>query len=247
MRERDGLRQAIEELQALLKESPADVRTHLKLGDLFLRVQEPRHALGHFEAVAAAFEAEGAFLKAVAVRRQMLRVEPRHLPSLAAIAELSLKLGLTADASDQFRLLANHHLDSGRAHDAMAALKRGLDAVPSDLPLQVALAEGYVATGNTRAALSLMAVVAQRLRQEARWELYEDVLHRIRHLGGDELDVARGLAESALRQGRREEAAVLIRPLMRHGAGHPRTHQLLRELLHDASANEDQELPRPAQ
>ena len=76
---------AIKELQKLVAEDPNDVRTLLKLGDVYAKKGEREQATKVYKQVAESYSEQGFFLKAVAVYKQILKHDPKHL-------EVTLKL-----------------------------------------------------------------------------------------------------------------------------------------------------------
>ena len=70
---------AIKELQKLTAEDPSDVRTLLKLGDVYAKKGDHENASKVYRQVAESYSDQGFFLKAVAVYKQILKHDPKHL------------------------------------------------------------------------------------------------------------------------------------------------------------------------
>jgi len=99
-------KRAIEQLLALVSADPNDMRTRLKLGDLYARTNEHAKALEMYEAVGKLYADQGFMLKAIAVYKQMCTMVERDAPLLRRryahvpliLAELFQRLGLDRDA-----------------------------------------------------------------------------------------------------------------------------------------------------
>src|SRR3954451_20904973 len=79
---------AIAEYQKLVVEDPRDVRTLLKIGDLHTRRNKPKDAIDVYEKVAELYSKQGFFLKAVAVYKQILKLDASHLSATLKLAQM---------------------------------------------------------------------------------------------------------------------------------------------------------------
>ena len=109
---------AIKELQKLVAEDPSDVRTLLKLGDVFAKKGDREQATKVYKQVAESYSEQGFFLKAVAVYKQILKHDQKNLEVTLKLAELYEHLGLTSEAMVQYQVASQLHDESGNARDA---------------------------------------------------------------------------------------------------------------------------------
>ena len=89
---------AIKELLHVVAADPNDVRVWLQLGDLYAKKGTKREAMDAYLRVAQSYEAQGFFLKAVAVYKQTVEIDAKRVDVIVKLAELHHKLGLTSDA-----------------------------------------------------------------------------------------------------------------------------------------------------
>ncbi|MEO7328318.1 MAG: tetratricopeptide repeat protein, partial [Minicystis sp.] len=97
---------AVVEYQKLVADDPKDVRTLLKIGDLFLKMEQHVDAITTYERVGQFYSTQGFALKAIAVYKQIREIIGKHVPQLAdryshitpQLAELYVQLGLVSDA-----------------------------------------------------------------------------------------------------------------------------------------------------
>ena len=89
---------AVKELLRVVEADPNDVRVWLEIGDLRAKTGSNREAIDAYLGAAEIYEAQGFFLKAVAVHKQIIQLDPQHGASMRKLADLHHRLGLTSDA-----------------------------------------------------------------------------------------------------------------------------------------------------
>lgn len=130
---------AIAEYQKVVADDPNDVRTLLKIGDIYLRLQQFSEAIGTYDRVAQFYSAQGFSVKAVAVFKQMREIIQKHAPHLEdrfghivpKLAELLTQLDLRSDALAYYDEWASRLQTAGRERDAIDIFKKivSLDAM----------------------------------------------------------------------------------------------------------------------
>src|ERR1700704_7108376 len=99
---------AVKEYQRVLEFDPDDVRVLQKLAELYQKMNRKAEAADCFEKVAKTYSAQGFYLKAVALYKQVLKVIDRVEVSVR-LAELYQQLGLVGDATKEWQAGAAHH------------------------------------------------------------------------------------------------------------------------------------------
>ena len=117
------LDKAIKEYLRVVKEDPQDVRVWLKIGDLHARKGQKQEATETYLKVARFYQEQGFYLKAVAVYKQILKLDPRLVDVNLKLAELYRQLGLLSDAMQHFEQVAGHFHREGNTKDALATLR----------------------------------------------------------------------------------------------------------------------------
>ncbi|MBW3671281.1 MAG: tetratricopeptide repeat protein, partial [Acidobacteria bacterium] len=97
---------AIQEYERLLKDSPNDVNTLNRIGDLWVRINRPSEAVGVFTQIADHYSRDGFFLKAIAIYKKINKLDPSRLEIYEKLAELYAKQGLAMEAKTQYLVLA---------------------------------------------------------------------------------------------------------------------------------------------
>src|SRR5688572_463806 len=111
---------AVKEYLRIVNEDPKDVRVWLKIGDLYAKKGAKQDATDTYLKVARFYHEQGFFLKAVAVYKQILKLDPRQVDVTLKLAELYRQLGLMSDAMQHYEAVAAHfHREAHQARRAV--------------------------------------------------------------------------------------------------------------------------------
>ena len=135
---------AIKEYQRILDADPKDVRILQKMGELYQKKNDNVQAAGYFTRVAESYSTDGFFLKAVALYKQVLKLDPTLMDINVRLAELHQQLQLTGEAMAYFQIVANHYDKSGDTRRSLEVLKKMADLDPDNVASRVKLADLYV-------------------------------------------------------------------------------------------------------
>lgn len=188
------LEKAIKEYQRLVEEDPSDVRTLLKIGDLHTRLGDNPAAIGVYTKVAQAYGTQGFFLKAVAVYKQVLKIDPSLLDINIKLAELYQQLGLLSDAATQYRQVSEIHESQGRVGESLEVLKKLIELDPDNVAGRVKLAELYAREQMMDKARSEYKKAATQLKTQRRIDDYLKVGERLIFFDPADLETTRELA-----------------------------------------------------
>ncbi|MFW5876925.1 MAG: tetratricopeptide repeat protein [Myxococcota bacterium] len=177
---------AIAEYERLVKEDPRDVRTWLKIGDLYTRKGARKEACQTYLRVAQHYADQGFFLKAVAVYKQILKLDPSRLDVSVKLAEMYQQLDMTSEALGAFEHVAASLGRAGQVDKAMAVLKKMVNLDPENIPARIKMAEALSKAGKAPQAAAEFEVGAQLLEQQGRMDDYIKVAERLLfHRPGD--------------------------------------------------------------
>jgi tetratricopeptide (TPR) repeat protein len=115
---------AIKELQKLVKASPKDIRSHLKLGDLYLKNNEYEKAIEEYLRVAELYEEEDLNFRAISIYKKVLSLNPKHIEGFHKIAELYVKEGLKGDARSYYQSILKMRPHELKALNALKSLEQ---------------------------------------------------------------------------------------------------------------------------
>lgn len=82
---------ALEEYLKAVKIDPRDLSVRQKLAETYARMGKTQSAIREYQSVAGAYAADGLLLKAIAINKVILNLDPRHTETQGALAELYAK------------------------------------------------------------------------------------------------------------------------------------------------------------
>ena len=173
------LDKAVKEYLRIVREDPRDVRVWLKIGDLYAKKGSKQEAVETYLRVAHFYHEQGFFLKAVAVYKQILKLDPRLVDVNLKLAELYRQLGLMSDAMQHFEAVAAHFHREGNTRDALTAVRKLVDLDPENIATRIKLAELYSKEGMTQDAVGAFAVACDQLRRQGRQDDFVKVAERL--------------------------------------------------------------------
>ena len=187
---------AIAQYQKLVAADKRDVRSLLKIGDLQVRAGNRGEAIGTYEQVANHYAAQGFFLKAIAVYKQILKLDPSRLDAQVRLGEMYEQLQLVSDAMSVFEDVSNAFMRAGDTDQALAMLGKMVDIDPEHIPVRIKYAEALSRAGRTQDAAEEFEQGATLLRDQGRIEDYIKVAERLLYHRSNDVRVAKELAET---------------------------------------------------
>lgn len=143
--EKGQLLKAIKDYQKIVQGDPRDVRIRQKLADLLCRARMNEDALTEYEAVARYYAENGFYLKAIAVYKQMQKLDPAQVKIYHRLAELNEKQGLLGNAMAEYKNLVSYYEQQAMMPEAINVLQKMKDLGPDNLNIRVKIAESYAA------------------------------------------------------------------------------------------------------
>jgi len=185
---------AVAEYQRVLREDPSDVRILLKVGDLQVRMNARAAAVETYTKVAQSYDQQGFFLKAVAVYKQILQIDPARIDLYGRLSELYLKLGLTSDALQSLELLGQRYAKAGDDEALAGVYRRMLGVDPGSVGTRIRLAELLSRLGRGDDAAKEFEAGAVLLEKVGRLDEWSKVAERLFFHRPDDVPIALRLA-----------------------------------------------------
>ena len=191
---------AIREYQKVVDDDPREVRIWLKIGDLYAKKGDKQNAVDTYLKVAEFYAEQGFYLKAVAVHKQVLKLNPDLLDVNLKLAELYKQLGLLNDAMQQYEVVANYYTREGRTRDALTAVRQIVDLDPENVASRIKLAELYSREEMRDEAIEEFSKASDYLRTSNRIDDFIKVAERLVFHQPDNVSVTKELASLYLRR-----------------------------------------------
>src|SRR3954463_4739778 len=151
---------AVRDYQKILEVDPDDVRVLQKLAELYQKMNRKAEAADCFEKVARTYSAQGFYLKAVALYKQVLKVIDRVEVNVR-LAELYQQLGLVGDATKEWQAGAAFYEKAGDTKASLDTLKKLVDLDPDNVAARIRLGEQYARQDNLVEAVAELRRGAQ--------------------------------------------------------------------------------------
>ena len=139
---------AIAEYLRVVEEQPRDWNTANTLGDLYVRANQADKAVAQYARIADHFFQDGFYPKAAALYKKILKITPEHEPSQLHLADISVRLGLLADAKSYLTGVASRRRAKGDTLGANEMVIRLGTVDPADIEARLAGARALAESGD---------------------------------------------------------------------------------------------------
>jgi tetratricopeptide (TPR) repeat protein len=170
---------AIKEYLKIVDEDAKDVRIWLKIGDLYAKKNDKTAATETYLKVAEFYGEQGFYLKAVAVYKQVLKLDPRLIEVNIKLAEVYRQLGLLSDAMQQYELVAAFYHREGKTKEALSTIRELVELDPENVATRIKLAELYSKEQMAAEAIAEFTHAAEYLRSHGRTDDFIKVAERL--------------------------------------------------------------------
>jgi pilus assembly protein FimV len=117
--QKKGLKKTIKEYQKILEKNPDDFKTRIKLGDLNLRRGDLEKAIKEYFKIGEYYVKEELDLKAIAMFKKILVLNPGMIESYYRLADLYRKRGLYGEAKVQYQKVLEIDPKDKKARDGL--------------------------------------------------------------------------------------------------------------------------------
>lgn len=135
------LAEAITEWKKLADLSPNDGAPYNAIGDLHLKKNATNDATEAYFKAATAFRAGGVALKAIAVFKKILKIDPNQFLAYKCLADLNAERGLTSNAVADYLALSKLYLKASRPKEALETYRAVVKLEASNLDARRQMAE----------------------------------------------------------------------------------------------------------
>ncbi|PLY02919.1 MAG: hypothetical protein C0622_05025, partial [Desulfuromonas sp.] len=176
---------AIKDYIKIIELDPADVRQRQKLAELYVRTNKKAEAYEQYEAIAKDFTKNGFYLKAIAIYKQMQRLDPGQVTILIRLAELNEKQGLVGNAISEYRNLVEYYERAGMPAEEIKTLEKMRELDQNNLNVRVKLAEVYTKNGRKEDGLREIEDVFDTLGDKGEFDKQLRLFKMFQHLYAD--------------------------------------------------------------
>jgi tetratricopeptide (TPR) repeat protein len=224
---------ALKDYQTLLDADPRDANVRLKVGDLKLRLGKTDEAIAAYLKVADQFTRDGFDAKAVAIYKQVSKLDSKRYDVYIPLADLYQRLGLSSEAMVALQTAAEAYQRDGRKREALDLLRRMASLDPTNTTSRLKVGELLLQEGLAPEALAEFTEAAAELERQGNWEARAGVLQRVLELAPDHLESYDTLINLWLERRQAKRAEGFARKLVELDPGRAESHELLARVLTD--------------
>ncbi len=218
---------AIKDFAKVVEIDPGDVRSRQKLAELYVRTNKNADAFEQYESVAKYFSSNGFYLKAIAIYKQMQRLDPGQVSLFNRLAELNEKQGLIGNAMAEYRNLSNYYERNGMIADTIKTLERMRELDSANLNVRVKLAEVYVSNDREEEGLVEFEGVLEILGQKNKFDKILKLYKLFLPLFPNNKKLQMGLALTLYEKGELAKGVTILSSLLRDNPANPDILRLL--------------------
>ncbi len=198
---------AIAEYQAILKVDPNDLTVCNNLGDLYARSGRVPEAIEQYLKLGQLYRADGLSVKAIAVYKKIVKLDPTRTEAHLACADLYEEQGLSGEAKLQLATAVEHYARAGNTLKVIEVYQHLAQLDPTNHVVLTKLADLMLREGMREQAAgeyeraALAAQAAGQLAESKR------LFQKVHDLMPESPQANLALGEQHLREGRYAEAA----------------------------------------
>lgn len=154
---------AIREYRKVLAENPRDTNTLNRVGDLYARLERNGEAIQLFIKIAETYTDDGFFVKAIAIYKKIIKLDPTRLDIYEKLAELYHRQGLVNEARTQYQVLADYYQKHDQIEAATGICRRMVLLEPANPSHRAKLADLLEQQGKGAEAIEQYSAIGDQM------------------------------------------------------------------------------------
>lgn len=173
------LDKAIAEYRNAAEVDSKDISIRLRIGDLFVKMGREEDAIKEYMDVAKVNTQKGFYLKAIAVYKQILKLDAANIDVHNKLADLYTKQRLIVDAINEYSFLLSTFEKKGRMDDAIELLKKMVGIDPENVGIRLKIADFYHKQGFHKDCLAEYSIIFSKLTAQGKADKAEKIYHTL--------------------------------------------------------------------
>ncbi len=209
-----------EQLEAILRADPTDLKALNRAADLYLKIESNEKAIDYLKRIGQVYTKDGFYSKAVAVYKRILKLEGGA--SKAALIEIheqlaSLygQLGLVSDAMAHFAIVVDYFDTVGEQESLLRVLKKVSDLDPYNVDSQLKLAELFLAQSRQEEAKETLLRLDESVRPRGNLAEIVRIYERWVEMFPQDIERLQGLVDICLKANEPKKALARIQVAFR--------------------------------
>jgi tetratricopeptide (TPR) repeat protein len=233
------LDRAIRDYEQIVALDPKDIRHRQRLAELFVRTNRKEEAIGEYEAIGKYYADNSYYLKAIAVYKQIQKLDPDNIKLSLNLAYLNEKQGLIGNALAEYSRVHSYYEKIGKREDALSIIESMIALDPENLNTRLKFAEARFAVGNADKAYDDFVQLALLLKTRGDESAYGQVCQRVNYLFPEKKGFVLELLAAQLQCDAASSVIPEIREITRREQGNLAAWQLLINALRSSGEREE--------
>lgn len=218
---------AIREYEQAVTLDPKDVRVRQKFAELLVRANRKGEALREFEVIGKFYADNGFFLKAIAVYKQIQKIDPSNTGTSLTLATLNEKQGLIGNALGEYKVVYDFYEKGGQLREGVKVLERMHSLDRENVNIRLKLADTRFRAGQIDEAYQEFTDLARDVKSRGDTAAYGRICERIGQLFPERREFLLSVAEDEMAAGNHAAALPLLRQFVDDERFNPRALYLL--------------------
>ena len=234
---------AIEEYKKIVQDNPKDWNTFIQIGNLY--IGKNVEAIANLKKVADYYYQDGQHVKAIALYKQINRIDPALEDISLKLADLFIKQGLIMEAKSQLVVLGEHFTKKGQINQAAEVFKRLIELEPDNLKAKLELAKIYKSLGYINPAINEYLTVSEEYEKQNSIAESLKILEEALELKPSNAEVLKRIVALYNKSGNPQKAIELLEKLIEKKKATPETYmQLAASYFRSKNYNKTEEILR---
>lgn len=208
---RGQIEKAVAEWQKLLRESPNDGNIYNTIGDLYLRIKAQKEAIESYRKAAGIFQKDGFTLKALALYKKIININPNQIDAMISLAELNAERGLIGNANENYLVVAEYYTKEGSVSRALEIYERMVNINPDNINLRMKLAEMYIREGRQEDGIKKYIDSAAAYFEKGDIQKAKELYNKALSYRPKDLETLKGLCIVYQKEGNHKESFEIIK------------------------------------
>jgi tetratricopeptide (TPR) repeat protein len=225
---------AIGKLQLILKDSPKDLTTHNRIGEIYLELNRNDDAIESFKRAAEIFAKDGFYPKAIAVFRRALRIDERRADLHERLVTLYDQSGMSSQAKESLQFLADVYQSKGELDKAVEYETRLVRLEPKNIRARLRLGDLLVRNKKNPEGVAEYVSAGKELVKDGHFAEAAKVFERALQLDNNNITILKGVVDAYAAQKSHDKALALVKAMVEKQPAQHGFKRMLADLYFDA-------------
>ena len=158
---------AVSEYRQIIHLDPADIRHRQKLAEILTKAEKKDEAINEYTSLAKHYIDSVHYLKAIAVYKQIQKLDPSNPDIALTLASLNEKQGLIGNATAEYASAVHIYESKGENLKALKALEAMSAIDPRNCAVRLRIAEKYFSNGREDQSADEFVAIARELHERS--------------------------------------------------------------------------------